>query len=881
MIHPAVVPVLVGPLQALLALLPVLLVALANALLALFRPRTMLKLLRLLWAQKVPLAVVAALVVAGRVGLSAVLRTRGGRASDLSPAMEFPAFRGGPARRGWTGAGDDPTSGGRNWQYAPAGARTFYASPAVVGGYVYAVSADVTPFNRTGTGRIVCLNAATGECVWRDRVNGLRATFASPAVCGAYLVSGEGLHITENARIICLDSRTGATRWEYSTSDHVESSPCIYDGKVYVGAGDEGGIYCFALEPGPDGRPALIWHKDGPAYRDAESSPVAHDGRLYMGLGQGAKAVVCLEADTGAELWRIATPYPVFGSPAVVDGVLYVGMGTGNFVQDADKLWAEEQKKLARQNADAATFERRRRELAPAGLVIAVDLDTRRQIWEYRLPATVLGAPAVTDAHVFFGCLDGYVYCLSRSGRLVNRWNARAPVRTSPAAAGRHVYAVSGAGVLYALETKTLRPVWEIALFRSAPSATDLFLSSPTVSDGRVYVGSPADGLLCLGRPGTGPEPAWSGRNGGPGRCGLADESALADRMRFAWTWPPAQADATDGTGPPAVTGPLALLRGSLYLPCRRATERGVACMRLAGEAGAGPELAWFAASRYPVQTSPVARGSCVLFADGDVGSPGRRLYAVDSRSGAARWSVPIEPGGSGELLLAGDGLLIADAGQGVSKRSLADEAGRSRGAVLWEFRGGRVVGSPDCRDDRVALALAGPDGVAVLDAETGLPLWRQALAAEPTAGPVFLADGLVVPTGAGLVALALRDGAVRWTRPEPGPVRAPLVLDGHALAALNTEGTLFLMDCRDGRERRRLAPVQVSPILSGTDVVYAGRAGLVRTSVEPGQNGRAVDWLTFEEGWGTLRQEPIVARSRLYFATTRGLVCARPAEGE
>ena len=46
----AVIPVLVGPLQALIAILPGLLVALGTALLALFKLSTMKKLVLLLWS---------------------------------------------------------------------------------------------------------------------------------------------------------------------------------------------------------------------------------------------------------------------------------------------------------------------------------------------------------------------------------------------------------------------------------------------------------------------------------------------------------------------------------------------------------------------------------------------------------------------------------------------------------------------------------------------------------------------------------------------------------------------------------------------------------------------------------------------------------------
>src|SRR3989304_1955096 len=56
---PAVIPVLVGPLQALLAILPGILVALGGLLLAMFKPSALKRGLQLLWAQKKMAALVA------------------------------------------------------------------------------------------------------------------------------------------------------------------------------------------------------------------------------------------------------------------------------------------------------------------------------------------------------------------------------------------------------------------------------------------------------------------------------------------------------------------------------------------------------------------------------------------------------------------------------------------------------------------------------------------------------------------------------------------------------------------------------------------------------------------------------------------------------
>ena len=59
-----VIPVLVGPLQALLVILPGVLVAIAGLLITLFKPSTVKRFLQLLWSQKLVVLPVLLLVVA-------------------------------------------------------------------------------------------------------------------------------------------------------------------------------------------------------------------------------------------------------------------------------------------------------------------------------------------------------------------------------------------------------------------------------------------------------------------------------------------------------------------------------------------------------------------------------------------------------------------------------------------------------------------------------------------------------------------------------------------------------------------------------------------------------------------------------------------------
>ena len=103
---PAVVPVLIGPLQVLLAILPGLIVAVLGAVVSLLKPRAMLNLVKLLWRLKLP---VAAIVLAGAGAVwakrSLFPAGRGPVNAAEMAGVDWPVFRGDLARRGIGPAG--------------------------------------------------------------------------------------------------------------------------------------------------------------------------------------------------------------------------------------------------------------------------------------------------------------------------------------------------------------------------------------------------------------------------------------------------------------------------------------------------------------------------------------------------------------------------------------------------------------------------------------------------------------------------------------------------------------------------------------------------------------------------------------------------------
>ncbi|MGA2064956.1 MAG: PQQ-binding-like beta-propeller repeat protein [Thermoguttaceae bacterium] len=856
----AVVPVLIGPLQVLMAILPWLLLSLGGLLVGMFRPRALWAGVKFLWRQKLAVGVLAA-AVTGSVFLVRTISFAGPAPGSAEIAGEdWPVFRGDALRRG-NGGGDPsatavgtppPADGGLVWSYAGP----FFASPAVVGNRLYVSSADKGPM--CDRGAIYCLDADSGALVWKAAPRGYVATFSSPVVAGRFLVCGEGLHYTVNARVVCLDVLRQEVLWTYTTHGHVESTPCIDKGRVYVGAGDDG-YYCLQLEPDAEGRAVVLWHAPTERCPDADTAPAVHDGRLVVGCGMYGNAICCLDADTGDELWRVPTPYPVFGAPTLVGGRVVLGMGNGNYEESAEEVKRKVLDTLKKQGKTAEELAAAEKTLGPAGEVWCLDEKTGRVQWKFVAGDVVLGAVAASEDRLLFAASDGYVYALSTAGKELGRWNAHAPIVASPAVSGGLVYVVTKTGKLYGLRTDDLELAWEATL-----GFAGRFLSSPAVARGHVYVGSEQYGLLCVGRPGgRKQEPCWAGGLGGPGCGGTIDNQPLPDKGKFGWRFP--KTEDSDQAPDVQFSAPPACLGGALYLPVHGG-RNGLVCVREDPKRRNEPQEAWFAAAPNGVWLSPAAGSQAVYFVDGRKGDARRQLRCVSPADGSERWKLPVAADAPGEFVLLEHGGLVADGPQQLSCFS-------ENGEVAWRAECGAVCGVPAASEALLAVATDRPPALLVLDCPSGATLWRMPLEAAPTAPPLVRKNTVYLGTKSGVAAFRLADGGRIWEA-KSGPPSTPLVLAKNRLAYVTAAGQLVVVGLEDGRVEKTLSGARagIAPLASPGALVYAAKKGLMSY---PSGGGEPRLWMNTD--WlGQLTAPPVMANSRVYFATAKkGLISA------
>jgi len=522
----AVVPVLVN---AGAALLPAIVAALASALALVLKPREFLRAVR-----RRPLVALAvlALVAGSWLGwrhlaaqpAKAAIRESVPTTSDWSkvalevmrqerdtprpPSIPDPTasmaaskpvvFRNNFERNGFSG-GASPESLQPLWEYNED--NTLYlSSPIMDGERVYGASAYLDVGKTYGA--IFCLDSRSGKVIWQTdsepQGRGFSGFFSSPALTAdrKSLVIGQGLHADAGVSLVCLNTETGAVRWVVRSPLHIESSPAIEGDIVVVGAG--------AIETGPDHKPSGDPNGIGnPGYvfgvrisdgrelwryplNDPEGSPAIEDGVAYIGSGVNGAAVAALRIASDEDLkasgldrlvWKVPAPHAATGAVTLVKNLVLVGCGRGDFVFSDPN---------------------------PEGVVLALEKTTGKTVWKTVLPDAVLGSIAVVDGRAIVPVRNGELVALNiEDGQIL--WRQEDPkarisgtsaVLSSPAFTGTLIYATSQDGYLAVID-----PADGKILERHYINATDkpgelgLTFSSPWVGNGVVIVGSETGGL--------------------------------------------------------------------------------------------------------------------------------------------------------------------------------------------------------------------------------------------------------------------------------------------------------------------------------------------------------------------------------------------------
>jgi outer membrane protein assembly factor BamB len=423
-------------------------------------------------------------------------------------------YRGNPQRTGNTDGRAGPTAPKALWVFHSKD--HFIASPVPQGKNLYISGGGV--FNSY----FYCLPLEPGagevKPLWSKSTPFLKnPTVSSPGLSGDKLVFGDGMHQNNGGALHCLLADGGKTVWQLLVPGelvHLEGSPAISDGRVYIGGGNAGVLCvdlkrfgfdgkemtpqeiekilaakwkelkakydiekkinpCFAMPPNeeqlPRPAPVRLWQQGKDKWH--VDAPVAVVGdRILVGSAfldkekLGDRALFCLDAKTGDVRWRTPLKLNPWGGPSIADKLVVVG---GSTIPYDTRLLK-----------------------GAKGDVTALNLVDGSVKWRKEVKGGIVSSVAIAGNLALATATDGKVRAFDLADGST-RWyyDAKTPFFAPPTVAGNTVYAGDLNGVIHALDLAGGAVRWTFDLGTDAAvKAPGMIYGGPIVHGGRLYV---------------------------------------------------------------------------------------------------------------------------------------------------------------------------------------------------------------------------------------------------------------------------------------------------------------------------------------------------------------------------------------------------------
>jgi alcohol dehydrogenase (cytochrome c) len=218
------------------------------------------------------------------------------------------------------------------WTFHPGNTQNLEVTPVVVRGLMYVTSAN----------DVMALDARTGRLVWRHQrpiSDGLLDDAAAHKSRGVAVWHEFVYAETDDAHLLCLDSRSGGVRWEVEYADKAlhygaTSAPLVVHDSVIVGtSGGDSGVRGFlaAFDPLTGKRKWRFWTIPGPGEFGSSSWP----GDAYLHGGATTWMPGTYDPELNTLYWATSNPAPDFfgesrpGDDLYTDCVLALDPDTG------------------------------------------------------------------------------------------------------------------------------------------------------------------------------------------------------------------------------------------------------------------------------------------------------------------------------------------------------------------------------------------------------------------------------------------------------------------------------------------------------------------------------------------------------------------------
>ncbi len=289
---------------------------------------------------------------------------------------------------------------------------------------------------------------------------------------GSCVVMYDQIYVSYNGGTRCYDM-TGSVKWTYSTGSQY-STPLVHNGRVYIVAGT-GPLICVDANATGSGTTTLYWTYRPSGVTFAASSAVTDGKKIYYAT-QHSSGLHAVWINNGTKAWNasLGGSTATESSPSYWNGRVYCGGGYSYTGGSTD--------------------------------VYCFNASSGNLSWSFKTGGDVCGTPAIAYGRVYFGSLDGKVYCvdaIGSNGTTTKHWeyNVVADVYGSAAVGYGRIYIGDNNNYLHCFDAlATGGSTTRYWVQQITPTSIYGVCSSPAITKDRIYIGNAANSIHCRNR---------------------------------------------------------------------------------------------------------------------------------------------------------------------------------------------------------------------------------------------------------------------------------------------------------------------------------------------------------------------------------------------
>ncbi len=306
---------------------------------------------------------------------------------------------------------------------------------------------------------LVFIGSDTGKLYAFFRENGTEAwSFQSRpsknGIHGSPAFDGERVYIgAYDGWLYALYKNNGTLAWESDLGDYIGSSPCLYNGVVYIGVETaKPGGYLVGCNM-TDGKEVFRSLEFG---SHPHSTPSIDPVRNNIYIGANDDYVYCYNLSSQEEVWRSNCRGDVKSTPCLAGDILFI-TSWNNKLHALDMSTGKEYFafKLKRDSMSSPSINSEGTMVyfgSHDGYIYCVDSKEEREYWKFKTDERILSSPTLLerDNTVVCGSNDGHVYILdASSGKEVQKIDFKTEITSNPVVVENQLYIFDNEGILH------------------------------------------------------------------------------------------------------------------------------------------------------------------------------------------------------------------------------------------------------------------------------------------------------------------------------------------------------------------------------------------------------------------------------------------------